>query len=69
MTSIDPRIDVYIKKSAPFAQPILEALRARVHAACPQAQEAIKWSALAFSYNGKLLAVMVGFKQHMGFNL
>ena len=36
--STDPRIDAYIAKAAPFAQPILSRVRARVHAAAPQAE-------------------------------
>ena len=31
----DPRIDAYIEKSAPFAQPILKRLRKLIHVACP----------------------------------
>jgi uncharacterized protein YdeI (YjbR/CyaY-like superfamily) len=65
----DPRIDAYIGKAQPFARPILEALRARVHAACPDAVETLKWSAPAFTYKGKILAVMAAFKQHAAFNL
>ena len=69
MSTTDPRIDAYIARQADFAKPILDELRRRVHAACPTAQEAIKWGAPAFTYNGKLLAVMAGFKQHAAFNL
>ena len=69
MTSHDPRIDAYIARQADFARPILEELRRRVHAACPEAVETIKWSAPAFTYKDKLLGVMAGFKQHAAFNL
>lgn len=41
MTTKDPRIDVYIAKSAAFAQPILLHLRALIHAQCPDAVETI----------------------------
>jgi hypothetical protein len=44
MGARDPRMDAYIKKSAPFAQPILTYLRAVVHEACPDVQETMKWS-------------------------
>ncbi len=37
--SRDPRIDAYIAKAAPFARPILEQVRERVHAAAPEAEE------------------------------
>ena len=69
MTRHDPRIDAYIARQAEFARPILEELRRRVHAACPEAVETIKWSAPAFTYKGRLLGVMAGFKQHAAFNL
>ncbi|ALN62573.1 hypothetical protein GLA29479_1699 [Lysobacter antibioticus] len=63
----DPRIDAYIVKAAPFAQPILEHLRAVVHAACPQVEEAIKWGMPSFVYRGKLMCGMAAFKQHATF--
>ena len=69
MTEADPRIDAYIAKSAEFAQPILNELRQRVHAACPEVGEAVKWGAPSFMYQGKILAVMAAFKHHVAFNL
>ena len=39
----DPRIDDYIAKAQPFAQPILMHLRALVHKTLPGIDEAIKW--------------------------
>ena len=65
--SRDPRIDAYIERQAEFARPILEALRERVHAACPEAEETLKWSAPAFLYNGRILATMAAFKAHAAF--
>lgn len=35
MGTRDPRIESYIAKSAPFAQPILKHIRAVVHEVCP----------------------------------
>lgn len=67
MSQSDPRIDAYIAKAAPFAQPILEHLRAVVHAACPQVEEAIKWGIPSFVYRGKLMCSMAAFKQHATF--
>ena len=67
MSSHDPRIDAYIAKSAPFAQPILEHLRAVVHQACPEVEEGIKWSMPFFSYKGSPLCNMAAFKQHCSF--
>lgn len=64
MASHDPRIDAYIAKSAEFAQPILGHIRALVHAACPEAEETIKWGMPFFSYKGSLMCGMAAFKQH-----
>ncbi len=63
----DTRIDTYIASREEFAQPILAWLRERVHAACPEVEETIKWSMPAFSYKGKPLASMAAFKAHAGF--
>jgi len=62
----DPRVDAYIAKSADFAKPILVHIRAVVHAACPEVDENIKWSAPAFMYKG-MLCGMAAFKQHATF--
>ena len=43
MEEYDSRVDAYIEKAAPFAQPILKHLRQLVHAASPQLKETIKW--------------------------
>ena len=67
--STDPRVDLYIAKQAAFAQPILEHLRAAVHAACPEATETLKWSMPAFMYRGEILATMASFKAHSTFGL
>lgn len=69
MSTTDPRIDAYIARQAEFARPILAELRTRMHAACPEAEEAIKWGAPAFVYRGKLIAQMAAFKQHAAFSL
>ncbi|HYE53887.1 MAG TPA: YdeI/OmpD-associated family protein [Chitinophagaceae bacterium] len=66
MPSKDPRIDAYIKKSAPFAQPILTHLRELVHKACPDVEETIKWGFPHFDYKG-ILCSMAAFKQHCNF--
>ena len=67
MTIIDPRVDAYIAKSADFAQPILEHLRAVVHAACPEAEETIKWGFPHFMYKG-MMCSMASFKAHCALN-
>jgi len=62
--SQDPRIDAYIAKAAPFAKPILEHVRARVHAVAPEAEETLKWSMPSFTVDGKILVGMAAFKAH-----
>lgn len=64
----DPRIDAYIAKAAPFAKPILTHIRARVHAAAPEAEETLKWGAPAFTLDGKILLIMAAFKAHAAIN-
>jgi len=66
MPSKDPRIDAYIAKAQPFAQPILKHLRKTVHQACPKLQETIKWSHPAFDYKG-IMCGMASFKTHVTF--
>ncbi len=67
MSDHDPRIDAYIAKSAPFAQPLLEQLRAAVHQACPQVEETLKWGMPSFLHGGGILCMMAAFKQHVSF--
>ena len=66
MPSRDPRVDAYIKKSAPFARPILEQLREFVHGECPDVEETIKWGMPSFTYHG-ILCGMAAFKEHATF--
>lgn len=66
--SRDPRVDAYIAKAAPFAQPILTTIRERVHGACPEATETLKWSMPSFMYKGKILVGMAAFKGHAALN-
>jgi hypothetical protein len=60
-------IDIYIAKSAGFAKPILNHLRELVHAACPDAEEKIKWGFPHFDYKGEMMCCMAAFKQHAVF--
>lgn len=66
MPTTDPRIDAYIAKAAAFARPILTELRARIHAACPDVVETVKWGSPAFDHHGPL-AGMAAFKAHCAF--
>ena len=63
----DPRIDAYIAQAAPFAQPLLIEIRARVAKTCPAAEETIKWGFPHFMYQGKILCSMAAFKAHAAF--
>ena len=63
MSKKDARVDAYIRKSAPFAQPILKHLRSVVHAASPEIEEAMKWGFPHFMYKG-MLCGMAAFKAH-----
>ena len=67
MSVNDYRVDAYIEKAAPFAQPILNHLRALVHEHCPDITENIKWGFPHFDYNGRSLFSMAAFKQHCAF--
>ena len=64
----DARIDAYIARAQPFAQPILKHVRERVHAAFPEVEETLKWSAPSFTVGGKILLMMAAFKQHAALN-
>lgn len=64
----DARVDAYIERSAEFARPILKHLRKTVHAACPEAEETIKWSMPFFMHRG-MLCMMAAFKAHCSFGI
>ncbi|MEO8454301.1 MAG: YdeI/OmpD-associated family protein [Sphingomicrobium sp.] len=66
--SFDPRIDAYIAKAQPFARPILEKMRDRVHAVLPEAEETIKWSMPAYTLGGKIVLITAAFKAHTALN-
>jgi uncharacterized protein YdeI (YjbR/CyaY-like superfamily) len=63
----DPRVDAYIEKAAPFAQPLLTRLRKLMHQACPRVSETIKWSMPFFVQQGVIIASMASFKAHCAF--
>jgi uncharacterized protein YdeI (YjbR/CyaY-like superfamily) len=66
--SRDARIDAYIAKAAPFARPILEKVRERVHLVLPDVEEAMKWSMPAYTLGGKIVAITAAFKAHAALN-
>src|SRR5271170_1513128 len=65
--NFNPKVDAYINKAKPFAQPILEHLRELMHKGCPQVEETIKWSRPFFEYKGAILGNMSAFKEHCSF--
>ncbi|MBA3674644.1 MAG: YdeI/OmpD-associated family protein [Chitinophagaceae bacterium] len=62
----DSRIDLYITKAKPFAQPILNHLRDLVHKSCPDIEETVKWGMPSFDYKGPFCS-MAAFKEHAVF--
>ena len=58
----EPRVDGYIEKAQPFARPILEKVRERVHAVVPDVEETIKWSHPTYCKNGKIILGTASFK-------
>jgi uncharacterized protein YdeI (YjbR/CyaY-like superfamily) len=63
MGTRDKRIDTYISKAQPFAQPILTKLRELVHKACPDVNETIKWGMPSFEFKGPMCN-FAAFKAH-----
>lgn len=68
MSLTDPRIDTYINKAAPFAQPILRHIRRMVHKACPEVEETLKWGFPHFDYKGIMVST-AAFKAHCTLNI
>lgn len=66
--TIDPRVDHYIAKAAPFAQPILLHLRELFHRAGAELDETIKWGMPAFVCKGQQVANIAAFKAHVTCN-
>ena len=62
--SREPRFDSYIAKAEPFARPILEKVRERVHAVVPDIEEAMKWSHPTYLRKGKIVLGTAAFKAH-----
>jgi uncharacterized protein YdeI (YjbR/CyaY-like superfamily) len=63
----DKRVDAYIAKAAPFAQPVLTHLRTLIHKACLDVVEEMKWSRPFFLHGGVILCHMSAFKEHCSF--
>jgi uncharacterized protein YdeI (YjbR/CyaY-like superfamily) len=67
MADMDPRVDAYIEKAAPFAKPVLLKLRKLIFQACPEASETIKWSFPNYEVYGSVFCNMAAFKEHCAF--
>jgi len=65
----DVRVDAYIAKAAPFAQPILNHLRGLVHKGCPDVVEEMKWSRPFFLHSDTIVCNISAFKEHCSFGL
>jgi uncharacterized protein YdeI (YjbR/CyaY-like superfamily) len=65
----DARVDAYIGKARPFAQPILNHIREAMHKASPEVDETIKWGMPFFELNGIILGNMAAFKEHCSLGL
>ncbi len=59
-------IDAYIAEFPENVQELLQTLRATIHAAAPEATEAIKYGIPTFILNGNLVH-FGGYKSHIGF--
>ena len=66
--SRDPRVDAYIAAAQPFARPILDHVRARVHAVLPGVEETLKWRMPAYTQDGAILLITAAFKAHAALN-
>jgi uncharacterized protein YdeI (YjbR/CyaY-like superfamily) len=64
---LNAKVDAYIAKAAPFAQPVLAHLREVIHKACPDVVEEMKWSRPFFLHGGVILCNISGFKEHCSF--
>lgn len=61
------QIDIFIFNAQEFAQPILNHIRALVHATCPEVEETLKWGFPHFMYKNQALCYMASFKKHCTF--
>jgi uncharacterized protein YdeI (YjbR/CyaY-like superfamily) len=68
MAKTDPRVDEYIAKAQPFAQPILRKLRTLFHKASPKIEETVKWGVPSFEYKG-IVGGMAAFKKRVAWGL
>jgi uncharacterized protein YdeI (YjbR/CyaY-like superfamily) len=65
----DARVDSYIAKQQPFAEPILTHIRELMHKASPDIEETIKWGMPFFVLHGVIVGNMAAFKKHCSLGL
>lgn len=58
----------YISNQAEVARPLLEAIRALIQEAVPEAEETISWNAPLYKHHG-MLAGFAAYKQHIRFGV
>lgn len=58
-------IDAYIAACPPAVQPILQQVRATIHTAAPDVDEAIAYKMPTFNLNGRYLVYFAAFKNHL----
>lgn len=63
----NPKVDAFILNAAPFAQPILNYLRAIIETSEPEMEETIKWGFPNYTFNGQIICSFSAFKQHCSF--
>ncbi len=61
------KVDTYIEEAPAYAIPILRQLRALIHRAIPDIEEAIKWQMPSFEYHGKIICSFASYKKHCAF--
>jgi uncharacterized protein YdeI (YjbR/CyaY-like superfamily) len=66
---MNPKVDAYIAKAQPFAEPILTHIRELMHKASPDIEETIKWGMPFFVLHGVIVGNMAAFKQHCSLGL
>jgi hypothetical protein len=64
-TDYDAPIESFFAKQPPVQRSILEALRALVVEAAPDAVPAIRWGMAHYRINGQMFVALAGFKSHV----
>lgn len=62
-----PTIDAYIAQFSPEIQKLLQKIRQTIHAAAPEAEEAMRYGIPTFRLHDKNLVHFGGYQEHIGF--